>query len=487
MNWRVVLRLQGYLLMILAGMMIFPLIFSIYGKSGDIQALSNAFLLTLFSGVTLALIFHRSEGLRAREGFVTVTLGWILASLYGALPFFFHGSFGGYINCVFEAMSGFTTTGATILTNIEIIPKGLLFWRSLTHWIGGMGIILLTIALLPFLGLNPGQLYNAEVPGPAKDRVSPKIQDTAKILWGIYLGMTLLETVLLMFGGMSLYDALCHTFGTLATGGFSTRNASVGAYHSVYIELVILFFMYLAGINFSLHFQLIQGNFKSWWKNSEWKLYTLMVLVSILLVSLNLFFSKDPQLSVYHFFPRALRDAAFQVVSIITTTGFTTTDFNLWPSFSALLLIFLMFAGGSSGSTGGGMKQVRVIILFKVAGREIRHLFYPKGVFEIRLGNEAVSNGLVRNIFGFFVLFMGTFAFVTLFLAFRGYDIVTSFSASIATLGNIGPGLARVGAIENYAFFDPASKLVLIFSMLSGRLELYSVFVFLYALFRKHA
>lgn len=516
MNWRTIFKMQGLLLVVLACMMLLPLGFSLYYRSGDYLSLLLSFVITISCGLSLALLIKPKGEMRARDGFFSVTLGWIFATCFGALPFFFQGSFGQislpvyqwhlipdisfikilvyYINCCFEAMSGFTTTGATILTEIESLPKGMLFWRSLTHWLGGMGIILLTIAVLPILGLTSGQLFNAEVPGPVKDRISPKIKDTAKILWQIYLGMTIAQTVLLMLGGMSLFDALCHTFGTLATGGFSTLNASVAGYNNLYFELVIVFFMYLAGINFSIHFQLLRGNPGGFFKDKEWRFYTIILLVSTLAIACNIFFTNydpaflaaNPEVAIYKSsFGRALRDALFQVVSITTTTGFCTANFDLWPSFSRILLITLMFFGGCAGSTGGGMKQTRILIVFKEVFNEIRKLAHPKAVYAVKIGNDHIQDFVIRNVAAFCVLFVMFFAAITLFLSLMGYDIITAFSASIATLGNIGPGLARVGAIENYAFFDPFSKVVLIFSMLLGRLEIYSVLILFYSLFSR--
>lgn len=480
MNWKLILKIQGFLLVILAGMMAAPLAFALYYRSSDVLAIFISIFISLSLGLLLILAFKSQKRIGTRESFASVSLGWILASVFGALPFYLHGSFGPYIDCVFEAMSGFTTTGATILKDIEAIPKGLLFWRSLTHWLGGMGIVLLTIAVLPTLGMSPGLLYKAEVPGPIKERLKPKIKDTAKILWIIYLFMTLLETLLLMAGGMNLYDALCHTFGTLATGGFSTSNKSVGGFKSVYIEVVIIVFMYLAGINFTLHFYLVQGKLREFLRDREWKFYTGVLVTGVILISLNLYFS-----DLHHYsenYMRSLRDSAFQVVSITTTTGYTTADFNLWPSFSSLLLVSLMFLGGSAGSTGGGIKQIRILIIFKHLWHEVKKLVYPRAVFSLKVGDQIVEEDVIKNVLAFFIFFIIFFAGITLFLTFQGYDIVTSFSASIATLGNIGPGLARVGAVENYSFFDPYSKVLLIFAMLLGRLEIFSVLILMYSL-----
>lgn len=479
MNWKAILKIQGIILVIIAVSMCLPLIFSLYYASGDSMALVWSILITLIVGLILALGFNPTKPLRTREGFVIVSLAWIAAAIFGALPFYFQGIFdGNFVDCVFETMSGFTTTGATVLTNIEIVPKGLLFWRSLTHWLGGMGIILLAIIILPALGLSSTQLFRAEVPGPTKDKISPKVKNTAMLLWLIYIALTVMETILLMFGGMDLYTALCHTFGTLATGGFSTLNASVAGFHSLYIEMVILVFMFLAGTNFALHFFLIQGRLKEVIKNREWQFYLSMVLIAIILITFSILRSDlDYNLG------ESLRYASFQVVSIVTTTGYATANFELWPTFTKIILILLMFVGGCAGSTGGGMKQIRVMIGGKFVIKEIRKITYPNAIFSLKIGKDQVKEHVVKNVLAFIILFIVLFAAINLFLTFRGYDIITSFSASIATLSNIGPGLARVGAIENYAFFDNISKIVLSFSMLLGRLELFSVLIMFHYLF----
>lgn len=505
MKTKIILKIQGYLLILISIMMIFPILFSIHYGGNDLKALIISFVITFFSGIFLSL-FRIKGTLTVKEGFIVVSLGWVFASLFGALPAFIHGvlgydSFGNYsnhffnyIDCIFETMSGFTTTGSTILKNIEIQEKGLLFWRSLTHWLGGMGIIVLTIAVLPVFGKTSGMLFNAEVPGPIKDRISPKIKDTAIILWMIYCGMTIIQTILLMLGGMDLFNALCHTFGTLATGGFSTLNASVGGYKSIYIEIVIMVFMYLAGINFVLHYKFCRGNIKDILKDKEWKFYSLVIVFSILIVTLNMIFSKYQfkELMKYQTLIEckndlltSLRYASFQVISIITTTGFCTANFNVWPYFSQMLLVLLMFFGGCAGSTGGGIKQIRIMILLKETINEVKKMAHPKAIYSVKIGEDTITSMSVRNIMSMIIIFCLIFTLTTLFLTFMGYDIITSFSASIATLSNIGPGLARVGAIENFAFFDPLSKLVLTFSMLLGRLEVFSVIIMVYSLFSK--
>jgi trk system potassium uptake protein TrkH len=488
MNWPVILKTQGFLLVILALVMLTPIACSLIYGGTDLMPLLWGLMITLSSGIFLILVFSRNRSvMRAREGFVSVTLGWIFAAIFSAIPFYLHGSFGTIIDCVFETMSGFTTTGATILTEIESLPRGLLFWRSMTHWLGGMGIILLTIAILPLLGFSGAQLFKAEVPGPVKDRFSPRIKDTAKILWLIYGGLTAIETILLMLGGMDLFDALCHSFGTMATGGFSTRNASIASFNSIYIEVVITIFMYLAGINFSLFFFLFKGKPGGFFKNREWRFYTIVLIAAILLVSLVLAFNGDGNGIEKGHFGNALRHTAFQVVSITTTTGYITYNYDFWPYLCQLLLIGLMFLGGSGGSTGGGIKQIRVMILLKSSLNEIRKLSQPRAVFATKIGHELISKDVVRTVYAFFFIYILVFGTVTILLAALGHDIVTSFSAAVATLSNIGPGLARVGAVENYAFFDPASKVILTLSMLMGRLELMSVLIFFYALFSRRS
>ena len=479
MNWKEIFKIQGVLLIVLSLAMLAPLAFSFYYGSDDIGELSAGILICFITGSLLYVFLKSDKPLRPREGFIIVSMGWIFAAAFGALPFYFYGmSNGSYIDCLFETMSGLTTTGASILTDIEALPRGLLFWRSLTHWLGGMGIILLVVALLPILGLSSTQLYRAEVPGPTKDKISPRIKDTAKILWYIYLAMTLMQTVLLMFGGMNLFDSFCHTFGTLATGGFSTLNRSVAGFDSLYIEVIIIIFMYLSGINFMLHFFLLKGKFKDFFTNPEWIFYTVVLIAAILLISADITLN-----NINDSYSTSLRQASFQVVSLTTTTGFITANYETWPYFSKMILIYLMFMGGCSGSTAGSMKQIRIIVLIKHSYLEVKKLIFPRSNFSLKIAGDAYEDSVLKNILAFSILFVFFFVSVTQILTFQGYDIVTSFSASIATLGNIGPGLARVGAIENFAFFDDFSTLVLTFNMLVGRLEIYAVLIFIYTLF----
>ena len=406
-----------------------------------------------------------------REGMAIVTLGWLSAGLFGALPFYLAGTFAGFTDCFFEAMSGFTTTGASVMTDIEIVPRGLLLWRSLTHWLGGMGIIVLSLAILPFLGVGGMQLYKAEVPGPVVDKLRPRIRDTAMLLWKVYLLFSLLETVLLMFGGMDLFEALCHTFGTMATGGFSTKNASVGHYNSLYIESVVILFMIVAGINFSLHFQLLRGRPLALWRDPEFRFYGSVILIFTLVSTASVY------REVYAGLGQALRYSAFQVVSICTTTGYATADFELWTPLTQSMLLFLMFLGGSAGSTAGGMKCMRIMLLLKHSYRELFRLIHPRAVAQVKLGRQIVHDQVLQSIWGYFILFLGLFVLAALSLAAMGVDVQTSFAAVLACIGNIGPGLGTVGPSENYAHLPAMGKWVLTLCMLLGRLEIYTVII----------
>jgi len=453
--------------------MLLPLGFSLYFGDGDHWAFVISIGVNLLAGLAAYLAGRGQNGeLRHREGFAIVALGWITFALFGSLPFLFSGVLSQPIDAIFETMSGYTTTGATVLTQIEGLPRGILFWRSLTHWFGGMGVLVLATAILPFLGVGGMQLFRAEAPGPTTDRLTPRIASTAKLLWMVYLLLSLVETILLVIGEMSLYEALCHTFATMATGGFSTRDASIAAFDSVYIECVLILFMFLAGTSFSLHYRLLsERDWRGFWKDEEFRFYGIVVLGCTLFVTLNLVLQSGGKIG------SSLRGAVFQVISITTTTGFCTEDFDLWPSFSKLILLMLMFVGGCAGSTGGAMKHVRVLILLKHGLREIRRLIFPGAVLPLRVSGRAVPNEVVTNVLGFFLLYMLVFVVATLLVAVHGVGFVTSFASVAATLGNIGPGFNGVGAVQNYAHLPPLVKVILTICMLIGRLEIYTVLV----------
>ncbi len=474
MRFRLIFRILGALIFFLGLTMIFPLLFSLYYQDGDLWALVLSAFITAGTGAFLFLIFRgATQDISHREGFAIVTLGWASAAFFGSLPYILSGVLPNFVEAYFEATSGFTTTGATVLAAIEGAPRGILFWRSLTHWLGGMGIIVLSIAILPFLGVGGMQLFKAEVPGPVADKLKPRIAETAKILWQVYMLISGAETLLLMAGGMSLFEALCHTFGTMATGGFSTRNVSIGSYDRAYFEGLITVFMILAGTNFALHYQAMTGNLRTFYRNSEVRFYWVTLGVAMLLITLIL------RVQVYDTLATAFRYASFQVTSIMTTTGYTTADFERWPSFAQYTLVLLMFIGGSAGSTGGGLKCVRILLLLKQGRRELSRLIHPHGVIPVRLGGKVVSEEVIQSIWGFFFLFILVFVLASVTMSLLGLDIITAFVSVAATINNIGPGLGVVGPMDNYISIPLIGKWILIFCMLIGRLELYTVIILL--------
>lgn len=466
-----VIHLLGLFLIFLAASMLLPIPFSLFYGDDDYIAFLVSAIITLFSGYFIFKMTRFNQDLRAKEGFAVVTFGWVILSAFGSLPFMLSGDIPSFTDAFFETMSGFTTTGATILTEIETRPHGILFWRSLTHWIGGMGIIVLSLAILPFLGVGGMQLFKAEVPGPTADKLTPRVTETAKILWGTYVLLSLAETLLLMFGGMTLFDALTHTFGTMATGGFSPKNASVGAYNSPYIHYVIIFFMILAGANFSLHYRFLRGERKVYWRNTEFMYYLSIIGLATVLIGI------DTYLNVYNNFAKAFQDTLFQVVSIQTTTGYGTADYEQWAFSSQYILLVLMFIGGSAGSTGGGMKVIRIHLLIKYVFSEFTRLVHPHAVVPVRLRKVAVPRDVVTNVLGFFILGILIYVLGVFILTAFGLDLVTSFGATAATLWNIGPGLGTVGPTDNYAHLPFLAKWLLSFYMLMGRLEIFTVIV----------
>ncbi len=476
MHFALVFNIISILMLVIAGFMLFPLGIAFF--NGE-TACASAFLQTILIIVALGTIVYfitrklKSKQFSAKDGFLMVTSSWIIASAAGALPFFFSGAIPAYTDAFFETMSGFTTTGASILTEIQSLPKSILFWRSLTHWLGGMGFVVLTVAILPLLGIGGVKMVSAESPGPTMDKISPKITQMAKMLWLIYIGLTIMETVLLMFGGMNLFDSLTHTFGTLATGGFSPKNASVGHYNSAYIDVVITIFMVLAGLNFGLYFRMLTGHFTEIKKNTELKAYLAIFAIAVILTAIPL------TGRVYSNFAESLRYSSFQVASVITTTGYATANFDLWPAFSKYILFALMFIGGCSGSTGGGIKVIRIVTLFKQAITEMKNLANPRGVFGTRINGVIVRKGFIYTILGFVFLYCMFLLITTAVVASSpgGYDLETSFSTALVTVGNIGPGFSMVGPTMNYAFFPGYVKWFLSFAMMAGRLEIYTVLI----------
>lgn len=469
-----VLNIFGKLLLLTSIFLLTPIPFSIYYGDGMIGSfIQSAVIGSIFGGILVAL-FVPNDDLGYRDGFAVVVLSWLGMAFLGALPYYFSGRIPGFVDCFFESMSGFTTTGSTILSQVEILPESVLFWRAMTHWIGGMGIIVLSLAILPLLGVAGMQLFQAEVPGPTKDRLAPRMQDTARILWGVYFLFTLVEILLLMFGGLSFFDAVCHSFASLATGGFSTHTASAGYFQSAYVETILIIFMFLAGMNFSLHYQGLHGKFSAYWQSEEFRVYFFLNLVPIILICLVNFGHQ-----VYQSWGEIIRTAAFQVVSIITTTGFGTADFDQWPPVCKVILVSLMFVGGCAGSTGGGIKVVRLLLFFKYARLQVRKLNHPNSVNTIKIGKVKVPQEIMMAILGFFALYFGLFIGASLLVTALGVDFLTGTTAVIATLNNIGPGLAGVGPSQNFGELPTLAKIILSFCMLAGRLELYAVAIML--------
>ena len=475
MNFHIIVRFTGILMFFLGLSMGAPLAVSFLFGDNCTQSLFLAMAITCFLGIIL-FVFTRNQKekqLSHRDGIAIVTLGWMMAGLVGALPYLFAGVIPDFTNAYFESISGFTTTGASIITDIESLPEGILLWRSLTQWLGGMGIIVLSIAILPFLGIGGMQLYKAEIPSPVVDKLKPRISETARILWKIYFLITLLQVALLLGGGMSLFDSFCHAFCTMPTGGFSTKNASIAQFSSAYFDFVIVIFMLLAGINFSLHYRLLKGDLKIFGKDSECRVFLIIVGAFILLVTLDIYGD------VYQSLFQAFRFAAFQVSSIITTTGFVSADYEKWPHFSQLILLVCMFLGAMAGSTGGGIKIVRIILMVKHGYQQIFRIIHPHAVTTVKLNGQAVSTDVLGSIWGFFFLYMGLFVVASMVMASLGLDYMTSISSVAASIGNIGPGFGLVGPIRNYLEIPMAGKWVLISCMLLGRLEIYTVIVLL--------
>ncbi|MDC7245915.1 MAG: potassium transporter TrkG [Sphaerochaetaceae bacterium] len=475
MNWKPILRLSGTMQGIIGIFMLIPTLMAAY--LGEWEAF-RAFIVSLaIIAVYLTIIFMigknwRSKSLSIRDVYLFVSLTWIVASALGGIPLFLTHTTKDYTSAFMEIMSGFTTTGLTTLSDIEASYRSVLFWRSLTHWLGGMGIVVLFVALLPLVGVEGFQLFGAEAVGPTKSKLTPKIKNTALILWLIYLGMTLLETLLLRLGGLPLYDALTVTFGTVATGGFVTKNASIGFYNSAYVDVVVTIFMVMAGVNFSLYFALIRARFTAVVSDIELRVYLSIFFIATMITTIALVLSHT-----YATFPTALRYGAFHVASILTTTGYATTDYGLWPSITHAVLMSVMFIGGSAGSTGGGIKVTRWITMFKVGVLNIKSLLHPKGIFSLQTQNERIPWKTVNSIAGFVTIYIALVLVSTIVVASAGYNLLSSFAAALISVGNIGLGLDAVGpAGTGFGPMPSYVKWFLSLMMLAGRLEIYTVF-----------
>ena len=482
MDFGITFKVISLLLLIESALMIPFWGVSIYYGEHDIAAFAISIAITGAVGLLTYAFFKRKrmETVSYKEGFMIVSLGWILTSAFGALPFMFSGACDSFIDAYFETVSGFTTTGASIFREVENLPHGILLWRSFTHWIGGMGILVFTLALLPAMGTSTIQIYKAESPGPSPDKLSPKLGQTAKLLYGVYIIVTIAMIIALLIAGMPLFDTLANTFATVGTGGFAIKNLSIGAYQNPAYDWIIAAFMLICAVNFSLYHEVLHGNFKALIKDSEFRFYAGVTLTSIVLITINInpIFNYD--------LSESIRQSTFQVASVISTTGFATVDFNTWPDFSRMILLLLMFFGGCAGSTGGGIKHIRILVSLKMIKREFYKLIHPNAIITIRIGGKAVSEELIQNIVGLVMLYLIIFIVVSLLLLTQGLDMVSSVSAAAATLGNIGPGFGIVGPAGNYADLTTFSKILLIACMLIGRLEIYTLTVLLVPAFWKH-
>jgi trk system potassium uptake protein TrkH len=427
----------------------------------------------LITSVILAVVFlltgrkqPENSHIYGKEGFVIVGFAWILWSVFGALPFTLSGSIPFYVDALFETISGFTTTGSTILNEIEGLPYGILFWRNLTHWIGGMGVLVFVLMLTTLNDKNAMHLMRAEVPGPDKDKMIPKARENALLLYKMYLALTVVEIILLKLGGMSIYDSIVHAFSTAGTGGFSTRNASIAAYDSAYIDGVITIFMILFGINFNMYFLILIRDFKSVFKNEELRVYLGIIATAIILITINI-------TSMYGSILKAFRYASFQVATVISTTGFITADFDLWPEFSKAILLTIMMVGACGGSTGGGAKVSRIMIMVKSIKREVKQLLHPKSVNITKVNGKKVSDDAMRGIYIYFFAYAIIIVISVILVSLNNYDFGTTFTSVLTTLNNVGPGIMKVGPTCNFSFFSPLSKLVLCMDMLIGRLEIF--------------
>ncbi len=483
---------MGLLLLFNGGFMLLAAIVSGIYEDGATLDISLAGIVTLLSGTLLMFITrdHKKE-LKKREGYIIVTFGWIFMTISGMLPYLFSKEIPDITNAFFETMSGYTTTGASILNDIESLPEGILFWRSTTHWIGGMGIIVLAIAILPLLGIGGMQLFAAEAPGPGSDKLHPRITDTAKRLWLIYFGFTVAETILLKVAGMSIFDAVNHSMATLSTGGFSTKNASLAHWNTnPMIQYIVILFMFIAGTNFILSYFAFKGRFQKIIKDEEFKFYSLFIFIFSVVTAAIIYFESDVAVSAYH--PQiwgelesAFRHALFQVIAVITTTGFVSADYTSWAPFLTVFFFGLMFLGGSAGSTSGGVKVVRHLLMIKNGLLEFKRTLHPNAVIPVRYNNKSVSSDIVFNILGFFILYMLLFVIGALILGLMGLDFETAIGTAASSLGNVGPSFGDLGPLNNYDSLPVAGKWWCSFLMLLGRLELFTVLIILTPFFWK--
>jgi trk system potassium uptake protein TrkH len=472
MNIKIIIRVSGLLMFVEGVAMLLALLVSIIYNEPDKAGIAISAAINIAIGALVIFLTRNvSKDIGKREGFIIVSLVWILFAFLGSLPYIFTGAIPNLTDAFFETMSGFTTTGASVLNNIESLPHGILFWRALTHWLGGMGIIVLSLAILPVFGIGGMQLYIAEVPGPTPDKISPRIRQTAAAMWLVYVLLTLIQTLLLWVGKMPLFDAICHAFATMATGGFSTKQASIAFWPSPYIQYVIILFMFLAGTNFTLTYFVLRGKLKPLLKDEEFKYYGIFVLFFTLLIFAGLLKWVPGGVE------ESFRNALFWVVSIMTTTGFATVDYLLWPPVLVIILFAVFFIGGSAGSTGGGLKVMRIVMLFKNGYYELKRMVHPNAVIPLKFNKHVVDSRIMNNVLAFAVLYMIIFGLSTVILMVVEPDLETAMGAVASSLGNIGPGLGKVGPMFSYSEVHPFGKWFLSFLMLLGRLELFTILV----------
>lgn len=469
MNRKIIINAMGTILIVESALMLLPAITAaVYGEK-----CIWAFLITIVAacilGAACKLVKPKNTVIYAKEGFVIVALTWIILSAVGAVPFVLSKAIPNFVDAFFETVSGFTTTGASVVGNVEALPHGILFWRSFTHWVGGMGILVFVMAVLPNVSDRPMHILRAEMPGPIIGKLLPKARDTAKILYLIYVVMTAIEVVFLLCGGMPLFESLLHAFGTAGTGGFGIKSDSLGSY-SPYLQWVITVFMLLFAINFNLYYLLLIRRFRAVTKSGELWFFLAIVGISVAAVTGNIY-------SVYGNLSDSLRHSSFQVASIISTTGYSTANFDLWPTFSKTILLVLMFIGGCAGSTAGGIKVSRILLMFKIAGKEIRHLLHPRAVNAVRLEGKPVDNATVKSVSSYFLIYFICFFAVFILLGLEPLSIETNFSAAVSCFNNVGPGLAAVGPMESYGIYSAFSKVLLSFAMLFGRLEIFPMII----------
>lgn len=472
LHFRTIFKTQGQVLLILGTSMLLPLVTAlIYGETSSARAFAFVLVPCLLIGIAQMRLIRPSKGnLKLRDGYLIVAVSWLLISALGALPMIIDGSIPSYFDSFFEMCSGFTTTGATTLSDVESLPKAVMMWRSFSHWLGGMGILVFAIALLPSLGISGQEIVEAETPGPVLSKVTAKMSDTARSLYLIYISFTVAETFLLLLGGMNFFDAITHSFGTVGTGGFSNYNDSIAHFDSAYIDFIITAFMIFSGVNFNLYFIFIRDGAITFFKNQECRLYLIFFGAFSLIISVWLVISGTTE-SFLH----AVRLAFFQVASIITTTGYATDDFSLWPPFCTMLLLCLFFVGGCSSSTAGGVKVIRVLVMLKMIKRTIALKLHPNALVNIRVDRKILSTDIVQSICAFVFLYVAFFFGISIIMSFDGHDMITNLTATAACLGNVGPGLGDVGPADNFGFFSDGSKFILSITMVAGRLELFTL------------